>query len=106
MRVPVRQLGGLFWQALKKFFGALSTAALFVGGKELIGLYLGGSDPGNAFGAAGSLVIVLLWIYYSSMIVLYGAEMTRAWAELYGRGVQPERGAIEFVEQERPIKAG
>jgi len=105
MGVPVRQLAGLFWQALKKFFGALSTAALFVGGKELIGLYLGGSDPGNAFGAAGSLVIVLLWIYYSSMIVLYD-EMTRAWAELYGRGVQPERGAIEFVEQERPIKAG
>jgi len=86
--------------------GAFSTALLFVGGKELIGLYLGNADPGSAFGAAGSLVVVLLWVYYTSMIVLFGADLTRVWAELYGRGVRPEKGAIEFVEQEKPIKAG
>lgn len=57
--------------------GATGTAVLFVGGKELIGLYLGSSNPGSAFGAAGSLVLVLVWIYYSSWIVLYGAELTR-----------------------------
>ena len=86
--------------------GALATAVLFVGGKELIGLYLGSANPGNAFGAAGSLVLVLAWVYYSSWIVLYGAELTRIWAERYGRGVAPEKGAIEYVEQERTVQAG
>ena len=86
--------------------GALATATLFVGGKELIGLYLGSSNPGSAFGAAGSLVLVLAWIYYSSWIVLYGAELTRIWADRFGRGVAPERGAIEYVEQERTVAAG
>lgn len=86
--------------------GATASAVLFVGGKELIGLYLGSSNPGSAFGAAGSLVLVLAWIYYSSWIVLYGAELTRIWADRFGRGVSPERGAIEYVEQERTIAAG
>jgi membrane protein len=86
--------------------GATATAILFVGGKELIGLYLGRSNPGSAFGAAGSLVLVLAWIYYSSWIVLYGAEITRIWADRFGRGVSPERGAIEYVEQERTVAAG
>ena len=83
--------------------GATATAVLFVGGKELIGLYLGRSNPGSAFGAAGSLVLVLAWIYYSSWILLYGAELTRIWADRFGRGVSPERGAIEYVEQERTV---
>lgn len=86
--------------------GAAATAVLFVGGKELIGLYLGSSNPGSAFGAAGSLVLVLAWIYYSSWILLYGAELTRIWADRFGRGVSPERGAIEYVEQERTVAAG
>src|SRR5688500_17436333 len=86
--------------------GATASAVLFVGGKELIGLYLGSSNPGSAFGAAGSLVLVLAWIYYSSWIVLYGAELTRIWADRFGRGVSPERGAIEYVEQERTVAAG
>lgn len=88
------------------WIGAVATAILFVGGKELIGLYLGSANPGSAFGAAGSLVLVLAWIYYSSWIVLYGAELTRIWADRFGRGVAPERGAIEYVEQERTVKAG
>jgi membrane protein len=86
--------------------GATATSVLFVGGKELIGLYLGSSNPGNAFGAAGSLVLVLAWIYYSSWIVLFGAELTRIWAERFGRGVAPEHGAIEYVEQERTVAEG
>jgi membrane protein len=86
--------------------GATATAVLFVGGKELIGLYLGSSNPGSAFGAAGSLVLVLAWIYYTSWIVLYGAELTRIWADRFGRGIAPERGAIEYVEQERTVAAG
>jgi membrane protein len=83
--------------------GAIATATLFVAGKELIGAYLGSSDPGSAFGAAGSLILVLAWIYYSSWIVLYGAELTRFWALRFGQGVRPERGAIEYIEQEKTI---
>ena len=86
--------------------GAFVTTLLFVGGKELIGMYLGTADPGSAFGAAGSLALVLLWIYYSSWIVLYGAEFTRLWADTVGGGVRPERGAIEYVEQEKTVDAG
>lgn len=77
--------------------GALATALLFVLGKLLIGTYLGRTDPGSAYGAAGSLAVVLLWVYYSSMIVLFGAELTRAWADRYGKGVEPTEGAVEIV---------
>jgi len=78
--------------------GGLATAALFVAGKFAIGFYLGRSDPGQAFGAAGSLAIVLVWIYYSSMIVLLGAEFTQVWAVRHGRAIQPETGAIRVEE--------
>ena len=86
--------------------GGVVTAILFVGGKELIGLYLGSADPGTAYGAAGSLMLVLVWIYYSSMILLYGAEFTRVWAEEYGSGITPQHGAIEYVEVEKPVQRG
>jgi membrane protein len=86
--------------------GAVATALLFVVGKAVIGYYLGGSDPGSAYGAAGSLAVVLIWVYYTSMIVLFGAEVTRVWTEWYGRGVRPEKGAIEVVETERQVQRG
>lgn len=86
--------------------GAIGTALLFVLGKNVIGFYLGRSDPGSAYGAAGSLAVVLIWVYYSSMIVLFGAEFARVWAERYGRGVRPERGAVEVVQEERPVRRG
>jgi membrane protein len=60
--------------------GAAATSALFMAGKLAIGLYLGHAAVGSAFGAAGSLVVVLVWVYYSSLIFLLGAEFTRAWA--------------------------
>jgi membrane protein len=60
--------------------GSALTALLFVAGKLAIGLYLGTSDIGSAYGAAGSLIVVLVWIYYSALIVFYGAEFTQAWA--------------------------
>ncbi len=83
--------------------GAIASALLFVLGKSVIGYYLGGTDPGNAYGAAGSLAVVLIWVYYSAMILLFGAEFTELWAERYGRGVQPEKGAIAYEEQERVV---
>lgn len=61
--------------------GAAVTAALFTLGKFLIGLYLGNSDIASGFGAAGSLILILLWVYYSAQIFFIGAEFTRAYAE-------------------------
>jgi membrane protein len=78
--------------------GAAVTAVLFTVGKFLIGLYLGTSNPGEAYGAAGSLALLLLWIYYSSIIMLFGAEFTQAWAETHGRAVTPEQGARRLTE--------
>ncbi len=64
--------------------GALFTAALFTLGKSMIGLYVGGAGIAGSFGAAGSLAAVLVWIYYSAVIFLLGAEFTRAWANRAG----------------------
>lgn len=63
------------------------TAFLFTAGKLLVGLYLGKSAVVSAYGAAGSLVLVLLWVYYSAQILLLGAEFTRTYATRYGRGL-------------------
>ncbi len=64
--------------------GALTTAFLFTVGKTLIGLYIGSSSVASSYGAAGALVVVLLWIYYSSQIFLLGAEFTKVWASHHG----------------------
>jgi membrane protein len=86
--------------------GAAVTAVLFVVGKFLIGFYLGRSNPGEAFGAAGSLAVMLVWIYYSSMILLLGAEFTQAWAEARGGGIAPERGAVRVVQEKKQVREG
>lgn len=84
--------------------GAIGTAVLFVVGKFLIGLYIGQSDPGSAFGAAGSLAVLLVWIYYAAVIVLLGAEFTQAWAESKGREIVPEQGAVRVVERKQRVR--
>jgi membrane protein len=61
--------------------GAVITAALFTGGKSLIGWYLGQAAPGSTYGAAGALIVLLLWAYYSAQIFLLGAELTKAIAD-------------------------
>ncbi len=66
------------------WIGAAVTAVLFTIGKVLIGLYLGKSDVTSSFGTAGSLVIVMVWVYYASQIFLFGAELTRVYAETHG----------------------
>ena len=90
------------------WIGSLFTALLFVLGKYLIGLYLGSSTLSSTYGAAGSLVVLLLWVYYSSQILFLGAEFTQVYANKYGRGIIPTSKFIkysnEFAVAETPDK--
>ena len=74
--------------------GALGTAILFVVGKLLIGLYLGRSNVAEAYGAAGALAVIMVWVYYTSSILLLGAEFTQVWARRHGGRIKPERNAV------------
>jgi membrane protein len=74
--------------------GALLTALLFTGGKFVLGYYFGATDTTAAYGAAGSTILILLWIYYSSMILLFGAEFTHNYAIRRGHVPAPEPGAV------------
>ncbi|HZN34681.1 MAG TPA: YihY/virulence factor BrkB family protein [Pirellulaceae bacterium] len=76
--------------------GALATSVLFVLGKFGLGLYFAWADPTSAFGAAGSLALLLLWIYYSAMILFFGAEFTQVLARQHGKRVVPEAGAAHL----------
>lgn len=78
--------------------GALLTALLFTLGQYLLGIYFREADPGSAYGAAGSIILLLVWISYVSMILLFGAEFTRQWAIKFGYGIRPKKNAemIDF----------
>ncbi len=76
------------------WIGAAVTALLFTGGKYLIGIYLGHTATASAFGAAGSLVVLLFWVYYSTLIVFLGAEFTQVYARRYGSKIRPQRHAV------------
>ncbi len=84
--------------------GAGGTALLFVAGKFLLGFWFARSNPGEAFGAAGALALILVWIYYSAMIFFLGAEFTQVWASERGRGIEPEEGAVRVVEEKRHVR--
>jgi len=84
--------------------GAFITAVLFVVGKTLIGWYLQNSQIGSAWGsAAASIIALLVWVYYTSVIVLLGAELTQAWAKNYGHGIVPEDGAVRVVQRKQRV---
>lgn len=76
--------------------GAIITALLFTIGKFLIGLYLGSGSLGSSYGAAGSLIVFLTWVFYSAQILLFGAECTQVYARKYGRKIKPDSHA-EFT---------
>ena len=78
--------------------GAVATALLFMIGRYLIGLYIEKAAPGSAYGAAGSLIIILVWIYYSSAILYFGAEFTQVYAEKYGRKIRPSSYAVHLIQ--------
>ncbi|MHA7056921.1 YihY/virulence factor BrkB family protein [Aquimarina sp. M1] len=71
------------------WLGAFVTTVLFSIGKTALGIYFGTTNPGSAFGAAGSVILILLWVSYSSLILFFGAEFTRVLASKYGSGIQP-----------------
>jgi len=86
------------------WIGAVMTAILFGVGKWLLGLYLGSGAAGSAYGAASSLITLLLWVYYSSQILLFGAELTQVYAARAGREFEPDEYAVrvETRELEKP----
>ena len=87
------------------WIGAAATALLFTIGKFLIGLYLAQSSVASTYGAAGSLVIVLLWIYYSSQILFLGAEFTQVYASHYGSNIRPSAHAVPVVRKKEETSA-
>jgi membrane protein len=82
------------------WIGAFITAILFGIGKWLLGLYLGSGAAGSAYGPASSLITLLLWIYYSSQILLFGAEFTQVYADRAGREVKPSEYAVHVEQKE------
>ena len=80
--------------------GGTLTAVLFVMGKFILGLYLGSGAAGSAYGAASSLITLLLWIYYSAQILLFGAEFTQVYANTYGTHVEPKEHAVKVERTE------
>jgi membrane protein len=81
--------------------GAAVTSLLFVLGKFLIGFYLGASSITSAYGAAASVVIVLLWVYYSACILFFGAEFTKVYVCKFGSGIIPNHRAMLWSEAAR-----
>jgi membrane protein len=82
--------------------GAAVTALLFTIGKFLIGLYLGSSSIGSAYGAAGSLAVFLVWVYYSAQILFLGAEFTQVYAQRHGRPIVPKGRAVSRARTSQP----
>jgi membrane protein len=83
--------------------GATLTAVLFALGKFVLGLYLGSGAAGSAYGAASSLITLLLWIYYAAQILLFGAEFTQVYANTYGTRVEPMEHAIKVEITEKVV---
>lgn len=91
------------WRDVRK--GAIFTALLFMLGRYLIGLYISFSEPGTAFGAAGSIIIVLVWVYYTAAILYFGAEFTQVYSEACGGKIRPAPYAVHLVlnEEEKDV---
>jgi membrane protein len=84
--------------------GAIITALLFTLGKHLIGLYLGNGGISSVYGVAGSLIVLMAWVYYSAQIFLIGAEFTQVYASRFGSKLEPKAGA-EWTEEHSELKA-
>ncbi len=87
------------------WLGGFVTAVMFTAGQVLIGLYLGKTSVGSAYGAASSLMIVLLWIFFSSCILFLGAEFTQVYANMYGSKIGPTENAVGVPKGMTPAAA-
>jgi membrane protein len=74
--------------------GAFLTAILFTVAKFALGLYFGQSDPGSTYGAAGTIILIMLWVSYAGLILLFGAEFTQVYAKRYGKEIKPTEGSV------------
>ena len=81
------------------FVGASCTAILFMIGKFLISFYLGSSTIGSIYGAAGSVIIILVWVYYSAIILYFGAEFTKVYATTYGGKIEPNEYSVAIKKE-------
>lgn len=79
--------------------GALLTSFLFVIAKFALGVYFGNTNPGSAYGAAGTVILIMLWVSYAGLIVLFGAEFTQVYAEAHGRHVEPDSDAVSTAPE-------
>jgi membrane protein len=82
------------------FIGALFTSVLFLLGKFGIGYYLGKSNLGLTYGAAASIIVILTWVYYSALILYFGAEFTKMYALKMGGGIRPASTAVFIIKRE------
>lgn len=85
--------------------GAIITSVFFMGGKYLIGFYLEENATITAYGSAGSVIVILLWVYFSAVILFFGAEFTQAYLKLKGRNIEPDKYAIWVNETAIPISS-
>ena len=94
----------IMWKDVK--MGAFFTACLFMLGRFLIGLYIDISDTGSAYGPAGSLIVILVWVYYTAAILYFGAQFTKTYAEYTGARIEPADYAVyvEQFEKEKIVK--
>jgi membrane protein len=81
--------------------GAAITALLFGIGRYLIGVYIGQSDIGDTYGAAGAVIVLIIWVYFASQVVLLGAEFTAVYAKRYGAGLLPDAHAVALTDDTR-----
>ena len=82
------------------WIGAVMTAIFFLIGKWALGLYLGSGTAASAYGTAGSLITLLLWVYYSAQILLFGAELTQVYASEFGSPIEPDKHAVQIEQKE------
>jgi membrane protein len=85
----------------KVWVGAIGTAILFTAGKYLLALYLGRESTKSSFGAAASVIIILMWVYYASLILFFGAEFTQVYAKQTGTKIVPDEFGVLTTERER-----
>ena len=81
---------------------SLLTSALFVIAKFALGFYFGNTTPDSAYGAAGTIILIMLWVSYAGLIVLFGAEFTQTYAMAHGRKVEPTDDAMSATEEPEP----